>query len=163
MQRTNSLEKTLMLGKSEGGRRRGRRGWDGWMASPTQWTWVWVHSESWRLTGRPGVLQSTGSQGVGHDWATEPNWAEDAARTLPVLREAQRHLSGAQQLLALLGPSFHVRLRDIPSNNVISLWSSFSGGCCDKKPIPCENHCGTGNEWWCPRFEKSCCAQHTSR
>ena len=54
------------------------------------------------------------------------------------------------KLLALLVPSFHVRLCDIPSNSVISLWSSLSGGCCDKKPIPCENHCGTGNEWWCP-------------
>ena len=47
------------------------RGWDGWMASPTQWTWVWVNSGSWWWTGRPGVLQSMGSQRVGHDWATE--------------------------------------------------------------------------------------------
>ena len=38
------------------------RGWDGWMASPTQWTWVWVNSRSWWWTGRPGVLQSMGSQ-----------------------------------------------------------------------------------------------------
>ena len=43
------------------------RGWDGWMASPTQWTWVWVNSGSWWWTGRPGVLQSMGSQRVGHD------------------------------------------------------------------------------------------------
>ena len=49
------------------------RGWDGWMASPTQWTWIWVNSGSW-WTGRPGMLQSMGSQRVGHDWATEPNW-----------------------------------------------------------------------------------------
>ena len=47
------------------------RGWDGWMASPTQWTWVWVSSACWWWTGRPGVLQSMGSQRVGHDWATE--------------------------------------------------------------------------------------------
>ena len=47
------------------------RGWDGWMASPTQWTWVWVNSGSWWWTGRPGVLQFMGSQGVGHGWATE--------------------------------------------------------------------------------------------
>ena len=46
MQRTDSFEKTLMLGKIEGGRQRGDRGWDGWMASPTQWTWVWVNSRS---------------------------------------------------------------------------------------------------------------------
>ena len=49
------------------------RGWDGWMASQTQWTWVWVNSGSWWWTRRPGVLQSMGSQRVGHDWATELN------------------------------------------------------------------------------------------
>ena len=45
-----------------------------WMASPTQWTWVWVNSGSWWWTGRPGMLQSMGSQRVGHDWAIEQNW-----------------------------------------------------------------------------------------
>ena len=50
------------------------RGWDGWMASLTRWTWVWVGSGSWWWTGKPGVLQSMGSQRVGHDWATELNW-----------------------------------------------------------------------------------------
>ena len=64
----------LMLGKIEGGRRRINRGWDGWMASPTQWIWVWVDSGSWWWTGRPGVLQFMGSQGVGHNWATELNY-----------------------------------------------------------------------------------------
>jgi len=47
------------------------RGWDGWMALPTQWTWVWVNSGSWWWTGKPGVLHSMGSQRVGRDWATE--------------------------------------------------------------------------------------------
>ena len=51
------------------------RGWDGWMASPTWWTWVWVNSRSWWWTGRPGVLLFMGSQRVGHDWATELNWS----------------------------------------------------------------------------------------
>ena len=50
------------------------RGWDGWMASLTQWTWIWVNSRSWLGTGRPGVLQSMGLQRVGHDLATELNW-----------------------------------------------------------------------------------------
>ena len=50
------------------------RGWDGWMASPTQWTWVWLNSGSWCWTGRPGVLWFMGSQRVGHDWATELKW-----------------------------------------------------------------------------------------
>ena len=54
------------------------RGWDGWMASPTGWTWVWVNSGSWWGTGRPGVLQFMGLQRVGHDWATELNWTETA-------------------------------------------------------------------------------------
>ena len=53
-------------------------GWDGWMASLTQWTWVWVNSGSWWWTGRPGVLQSMGSQKIGHDWVTELNWTEFA-------------------------------------------------------------------------------------
>ena len=50
------------------------RGWDGWMASLTQWTWVWVNSGSWGWTERPDVLQFMGSQRVGHDWATELSW-----------------------------------------------------------------------------------------
>ena len=50
------------------------RGWDGWMASPTQWRWVWVNSGSWWWTGRPGVLWSMGLRRVGHNWATQLNW-----------------------------------------------------------------------------------------
>ena len=50
------------------------RGWDGWMASLTRWTWSWASSTSWWWTGRPGVLQSMKLQRVGHDWATELNW-----------------------------------------------------------------------------------------
>ena len=50
------------------------RGWDGWMASLTRWTWVWVDSGSWWWTGRPGVLRFMGSQRVGHNWATDLNW-----------------------------------------------------------------------------------------
>ena len=74
MQRADSSEKTLMLEKIEGNRRRDGRGWDGWMVSLTQWTWVWVNSGSWWWTGRPGVLWFMGSQRVRHDWATELNW-----------------------------------------------------------------------------------------
>ena len=50
------------------------RGWDGWKASPAQWTWVWVDSGSWWWTGSPGVLWFMGLEKVGHDWATELNW-----------------------------------------------------------------------------------------
>ena len=52
------------------------RGWDGWMASLTRWTWVWVNSRRRWWTGRPGVLQFMGSQRVRHDWATELNWTK---------------------------------------------------------------------------------------
>ena len=52
------------------------RGWDGWMASLTRWTWVWVNSRSWWWTGRPRVLRFMGSQRVRHNWATELNWTE---------------------------------------------------------------------------------------
>ena len=76
MRRVDSLEKTLMLGGVGAGGEGDDRGWDGWMASPTQWTWVWVNSGSWWWTGRPGVLRFMGLQRVGHDWATEPNWTE---------------------------------------------------------------------------------------
>ena len=74
MQRTDSLEKTLMLGKIEDRRRRDDRGWDGWMASLTRWTWVCVNSGSSWWTGRPGLLQFMGLQRVRHDWAPELNW-----------------------------------------------------------------------------------------
>ena len=49
---------------------------DGWMVSLTWWTWVWVSSGSWWWTGKPGMLQSMGSQRVGHDWVTELNWTD---------------------------------------------------------------------------------------
>ena len=52
------------------------RGWDGLMASPTRWTWVWVNSGSWWWTGRPGVLWFMGSQRVRHKWVTKLNWKE---------------------------------------------------------------------------------------
>ena len=52
----------------------GDREWDGWMVSPTQWTWAWVNSRSWWWTGRPGLLRFMGLQGVRHDWAIELNY-----------------------------------------------------------------------------------------
>ena len=73
--------KSWLIGKdSDAGRDCGQEekmdniGWDGWMASLTQWTWVWVISGGWWWTGRPGVLRFMGSQRVGHDWVTELNW-----------------------------------------------------------------------------------------
>ena len=77
MWRADSLEKTLMLGKIEGRRRSSNRGWDGWMASLTQWTWVWANSRRQCKTGKPGVLQSMGSQSQTRltNWTTTyTNW-----------------------------------------------------------------------------------------
>ena len=71
---TDSLEKIPVLRKIEGRRRRGRQRMRCWMASLTQWTWVWASSRSWWWTGKLGVLQSMGSQRVEHDWATDLNW-----------------------------------------------------------------------------------------
>ena len=100
MPRTDSLEKTLMLGQIEGRRRRGRQRMRGWMASPTQWTWVWVNSGSWRWTGRPGVLQSMGLQNSRtrlSDWTTtkqsekrKPEMQEHITKTRPrVIRRSR--------------------------------------------------------------------------
>ena len=75
----DSLEKIVMLGGCDAGGQGDDRGWDGWMASLTQWTWVWVNSGSWWWTRRPGVLRFMGSQRVRHDWATELNWTQSNA------------------------------------------------------------------------------------
>ena len=73
MRRTELFEKTLMLGNMKAGAEGDDSGWDGWIASPTQWTWIWVNSGSWWQTGSPGVLLSIGSQRVRHDWLTKLN------------------------------------------------------------------------------------------
>ena len=59
------------------------RGWDSWMASPTWWTWVWARSGGWCWTGKAGMLQSMGSQRVGHNWDTELNWTDWSIVDLP--------------------------------------------------------------------------------
>ena len=92
--RVDSLEKTLMLRKIEGNRIREWRGWDGWMASPTQWTWVWASSRRWRRTGRPGMLQSMQSQRVGHDWVTEQQQTQLQFHFL----SCTNYMSSAQEL-----------------------------------------------------------------
>ena len=62
------------VGRDWGQEEKEMTGWDGWMASLTRWTWVWVNSGSWWWTGRPGVLRFMGLQRVRHNWATELNW-----------------------------------------------------------------------------------------
>ena len=77
MRRTDSLKRPWCRQRLKAGGEGDDRGWDGWMASPTQWTWVCVDSGSWWWIGRPGVLQFMGSQRVGHDWL---NWTELVAQ-----------------------------------------------------------------------------------
>ena len=67
------IGKDFDAGRDWGQEKKGTRGWDGWMLSPTRWTWVWVNPGRWWWTGRPGVLQFMGSQRVGHDWVNELN------------------------------------------------------------------------------------------
>ena len=73
MQRTDSLEKTLCWERLKAWGEGDNRGWDGWMASPTWWMWVWASSGSWWWTGKPGVLHSMGLQRARLDWVTELN------------------------------------------------------------------------------------------
>ena len=97
-------------------------GWDGWMASPTGWTWVWVKSGSWWWTGRPGVLWLMGSQRVGHDWATELNW------TLVRARQKSSYLSNSfLQIEVLPNPWTHPKRQAAPrtQDSNTKVWSSY--------------------------------------
>ena len=143
MGRVDSLEKTLMLGGIRGRKRRGHRGWDGWMASLTQCTWVWVNSGSWWWTGRPGVLRFIGSQSrtrlsnwtelngtnqianirkVTHSpvWSTygPPRWF---VNSLPQSGSSNR---GNQPLLSILPPESTLALSDVRLSQVwvLHIW-----------------------------------------
>ena len=99
------------------------RGWDGWMASPTRWMWIWVNSGSWWWTGRPGMLQFMWSQRVGHDWATELNWTElNAAR----IRSESTALSlpGSRTFSGSPLPTWKLKLcsKDIFLRTMIKAW-----------------------------------------
>ena len=82
------------------------RGWDGWTASLTQWTWVWVNSGSWWWTGRPVVLRCMGSQRVRHDWATELNWTDPNMRQSP---KTTHYLNFLRRLLIMLLSQYYVK------------------------------------------------------
>ena len=77
MWRTNSLEKTRCWEWLREGGEEGNRGWDCWMGSPTWWTWVWANSGRYWRIGKPGVLQSMGSQRLRRDLAT---WTTEQQR-----------------------------------------------------------------------------------
>ena len=115
MRRADSFEKTLMLGKIEGRRRRRRWRMRCWMASPTQWTWVWVDSGSWWLTGRPGVLWFMGSQRVRHTWATELTYTSIQWKVIKLTRKINE---AVYNFLFVLSHFSCVRLFVIPWTRV---------------------------------------------
>ena len=85
MWRAISLEKSLCWERLRAGGEEGIRGWDGWMASPIQWTWTWANFGRWWGIGRPGVLQFTGSQRVRDSWVTEQQLCANTWHTLKTL------------------------------------------------------------------------------
>ena len=93
MRRADSLERLWCWEGLGAGGEGDDRGWDGWMTSPTQWTWVWVNSGSSWWTRRTGVLQFMGSQTVRHDWATDLIWSDPYLRVkffLPLFLKLER-------------------------------------------------------------------------
>ena len=127
-----------MLGGIGAGGEGDDRGWDGWMASPTWCTWVWVNSGSWWWTGRPGMLQSMGLQRVGHDWATELNWTEVSQKQMKyslLLSPRGRSFSG--QISSTLDP--------IPTPK--SSWSVGNEQCSTLSNIPKIQILGDSFSW----------------
>ena len=116
------------------------RGWDGWMASPTRWTWVWVNSGRWWWTGRPGVLRFTGSQRVGHDWATElTDWQNVWASLLAAGKESTCNASDPDLI-----PGFR---RICWRRDRLPTPVFMPGGSDDK-----ESACKAGDLGWIPRL-----------
>ena len=144
------------------------RGWDGWMASLTQWTWVWTSSRSWWWTGKPGVLQSMGSKRVGHDWVTELKWSFEFHSKTPKLPEVffffflnkEQHPLPATvnrhtlDYLWLERIAFSHRSSDLPFSVSRYRWVSAIRWAC-----PC--HCGGAKIIPWDRSEiQGCCAVH---
>jgi len=132
--RTNSLQKSLKVGKIEGRWEWDHRGWDGWMASPTRWTWVWVSSRSLSWTGKTGVLPSMVSQRVVHDSMTEWNWTalnHYFCDLLPLLKLSCSSTYLSEFLVLCFGaPNISVPILTILSSNIfiissiIHIWST---------------------------------------
>ena len=140
MQRVDSLEKTLMLEGIGGRKRRGQQIWDGWMASPTRWTWVWVNSGSLWWTGRPGMLWFMGLQRVGHDWATELNWMVESEE------ELRNHLMKVKEESEKAGLKLNILKTNIMAFGAIISWQIHGEtGYSDRFYfLEFQNHCG----WW---------------
>ena len=106
-------------------------GWDGWMASLTQWTWIWASSRSWWWIGRPGVLQSTGSQRVGHDWSDSAAAAVSTLYSIPtnqLMPCFQQEISPSWGYKTWLGAYERVwlSLEPVPCSNTIFLSNTLN-------------------------------------
>ena len=101
------------------------------MASPTQWTWVWVNSESWWQTGRPGVLRFMRLQRVGHEWATELNWTESryllpsSCSPLPILLSTPYLLLSAFLILSVAHLSLSTSPSPYPLPSIVVCFLTF--------------------------------------
>ena len=98
------------------------RGWDGWMASLTGWTWVWVNSGSWWWTGRPGMLWFMGSKRVGHDWATELNWISACIAFLGLHNKVPQTRWLKQQQKYIFSQFWNLKVQDQNVSGLISFW-----------------------------------------
>ena len=116
------------------------RGWDGWMASPTQWTWVWVDSGSWWWTGRPGVLRFMGSQRVGHDWATELNWTNWPLETQTYRYTFKENYSREKGLQKFITQAYETKSKWWPSGKSEGQMPSSFICCTNGSRVPTAAH-----------------------
>ena len=115
MQRVDSLERPWSWDGMRAGGEGDDRGWDGWMASPTWWTWVWVNSRSWWWTGKPGVLQFMGLQRFGHDWVPELSvfyWYISAILFYWIQHTSTGHHYVLGTLLNIMGKTWELSLKE---------------------------------------------------
>ena len=122
-------------GRDWGQEEKGTTGWDGWMASLTRWTWVWVNSGRWWWTGRPGVLWLMGSQTVGHDWATELNWTEEELKSLLIRVKEESERTGLK---------LNIQETKIKASSPITSWQNRwweSGSSGRFYVLGLQNHC----------------------
>ena len=134
------------------------RGWDGWMAPLTRWTWVWVNSGRWWWTGRPGVLRFMGSQRVRHDWATELNWRNTVIPWKSSFL-SNKHLQGKVKYIKLRVFIFSLNITPCAKKLKIlkeilwfSLWSCMDVRVGLWRRLSAEElmlfNCGVGEDFW---------------
>ena len=110
MQKLTHLKRPWCWERLKAGREEAKRRWGGYMASLTQWIWVWASSRNWWWTGKPGVLQSMGSQRVGHNWVTEVNWTWRKEECKRYSHQGYESLSLMEAGLDLLTPEYRTQV-----------------------------------------------------